>query len=181
MHPTERAPAGPRGIIGAAAEAAAAAHLRRRGWVVLGRNLRVGRDEIDILAREPGDPPVLVVLEVRARSRPGFGSPLESVDDGKVARLYRATWALRRGSHPAVAGAELADNAVDFGCLEGFLQAQGWQDGAEAFGQHRFSCAGGADEKNVVAPGGGDLQGAFDGFLAFDVGEIELVFRGEIK
>jgi putative endonuclease len=108
MHPSQRAPAGPRGAIGAAAEAAAAAHLRHRGWVVLGRNLRVGRDEVDILAREPGCPPVLVVLEVRARSRSGFGSPLESVDDGKVARLYRAAWALRRRGHPAVAEAELS-------------------------------------------------------------------------
>ena len=107
MHPPQRAPAGPRGVIGAAAEDAAAADLRRRGWVVLGRNLRVGRDEIDILAREPGSPAVLVVLEVRARSRPGFGSALESVDGRKVARLYRAAWALRRGGHPAVAAAEL--------------------------------------------------------------------------
>ena len=108
MHPPQRTPAGPRGAIGAAAEAAAADDLRRRGWVVLGRNLRVGRDEIDILAREPGSPAVLVVLEVRARTRPGFGSPLESVDRRKVARLYRAAWALRRGGHPAVDAAELA-------------------------------------------------------------------------
>jgi Holliday junction resolvase-like predicted endonuclease len=108
MQPTLRAPTGPRGAIGAAAETAAAAALRRRGWVVLGRNLHVGRDEIDILAREPGPPAVLVVVEVRARSSSGFGSPLESVDDRKVARLYRAAWALRRRGHPMVAAADLA-------------------------------------------------------------------------
>ena len=108
MQPTQRAPAGPRGAIGAAAETAAAAVLRRRGWVVLGRNLRVGRDEIDILAREPGPPSVLVVVEVRAHSGSRFGSPLESVDDRKVARLYRAAWALRRHGHPAVAEVDLA-------------------------------------------------------------------------
>ena len=108
MHAPQRAPAGPRGAIGAAAESAAAIDLRRRGWFVLARNLRVGRDEIDILAREPGPPSVLVVVEVRARSGAGFGSALESVDGRKVGRLYRAAWALRRGGHPDVAPAELA-------------------------------------------------------------------------
>ncbi len=97
-----RAPAGPRGAIGAVAEDAAAAYLRGEGWVLLGRNLRVGRDEIDILAREPGPTAVLVVVEVRARSGRGFGAAVESVDARKVARLYRAAWGLRRGGHPEV-------------------------------------------------------------------------------
>ena len=95
-----RPPAGPRGAVGAAAEDAAVEHLRRRGWLVLGRNLRVGRDEVDILARESGDPAVTVVLEVRARSGPGYGAAVESVDARKVARLYRAAWTLRREGHP---------------------------------------------------------------------------------
>lgn len=98
MGPSSRPPAGPRGAIGAAAESAAAAYLRDRGWIVLARNLRVGRDEIDILAREPGSA-VLVVVEVRARSCPGFGVALESVDARKVAHLYRAAFALLRGGH----------------------------------------------------------------------------------
>ncbi len=63
---------------------------------MLARNLRVGRDEIDIVALEPGSPPTLVVVEVRSRSRPGFGSAVETVDRRKVARLYRALAALPR-------------------------------------------------------------------------------------
>jgi Holliday junction resolvase-like predicted endonuclease len=96
MERSSRVPAGPRGAIGAAAEAAAVAYLRRAGWLVLGRNVRVGRDEIDILALEPGEVAVTVVLEVRARSGPGFGAAVESVDARKVARLYRAAWNLQR-------------------------------------------------------------------------------------
>lgn len=102
MERSSRLPAGPRGAVGAAAEAAAVAHLRRAGWLVLARNLRVGRDEIDILAREPGEVAVTVVLEVRARSGPGFGAAVESVDKRKVARLYRAAWSLRRSGCPGL-------------------------------------------------------------------------------
>ena len=99
---TSRPPAGPRGAAGVAAESAAADYLRQRGWAVLGRNLRVGRDEVDILALEPGSPSRLVVVEVRGRSRPGFGAAIESVDAAKVARLYRAVSLLRRTGHPAL-------------------------------------------------------------------------------
>ena len=89
-------PAGPRGAIGAAAEEAAAVHLASQGWSILARNVRVDRDEIDIVALEPGKPPTLVTVEVRSRSTPRFGSPRESVDVRKVGRLYRAALSLRR-------------------------------------------------------------------------------------
>ena len=102
MNLPQRPPAGPRAVVGTAAESAAAAHLVRAGWTVLGRNVRIGRDEVDILAREPGPAGALVVVEVRARSRPGFGEAAESVDRHKVSRLYRAAWALRRAGHPAI-------------------------------------------------------------------------------
>ena len=108
MDSTTRTPAGPRGETGAAAEAATACYLEAAGWTVLARNLRVGRDEIDLLAREPAAPHTIVVVEVRARSRPGFGSPVESVDARKVARLYRAAWTLRRDGHPALGGTTVA-------------------------------------------------------------------------
>lgn len=100
MEPDARTPAGPRGRTGASAEAAAAAWLTRSGWVVLAQNVRVGRDELDLLARDPRGEGV--VVEVRARSGAAFGSGLESVDAHKVARLYRATANLRRVGHPAL-------------------------------------------------------------------------------
>ena len=102
MEHLERAPSGPRGIVGAAAEDAAAVYLRSLGWSVLARNLRSAGVEIDILAVESGMEPVLVVVEVRSRSGPRFGSPLESVDARKVARLYRAAASLRLAGHPAL-------------------------------------------------------------------------------
>jgi putative endonuclease len=77
------------------AEAAAAAYLGERGWAVLATQLHVGRDEIDLLALEPGSPPVIVAVEVRSRSGDAFGVQEERVDAGKVRRLYRAMAALR--------------------------------------------------------------------------------------
>jgi putative endonuclease len=66
------------------------------GWTVLGRQVRAGRDEVDLLCVDPGPPLTLVVLEVRSHSSSRFGLPEESVDGRKVARLYRAAGSLRR-------------------------------------------------------------------------------------
>jgi putative endonuclease len=60
------------------------------GWRVIERNLRLGRDEIDILAVDPGPPQALVVVEVRSLRTSTFGAPEERVDRSKVGRLYRA-------------------------------------------------------------------------------------------
>jgi putative endonuclease len=83
-------------VAGDEAEEAAVRHLRGQGWTILARNVRVGRSELDVLARGPSDPGVLVVVEVRSRSGPGFGAAVESVDEAKVKRLYEAAWRLRR-------------------------------------------------------------------------------------
>ena len=71
-----------------------AALLARNGWRVLGRNVVVGRDEIDILAIDPGPPAELVFVEVRSATSDRFGTPEERVDRDKVAHLYRASRAL---------------------------------------------------------------------------------------
>lgn len=99
MTSSERPPAGPRGVVGAAAEDAAAHYLGQLGWTILARNLHLGTDEIDIVAVEPGRRPTLVIVEVRSRSGPHFGAAEESVDAPKVARLYRAALSLRRSGH----------------------------------------------------------------------------------
>ncbi len=95
-------PAGPRGAIGASAEDAAARYLAALRWTILARNVRVGRDEIDIVAMDPETPRCLVMVEVRSASTTRFGSPQESVDARKVSRLYRAAMSLRRLGHPDV-------------------------------------------------------------------------------
>jgi putative endonuclease len=77
------------------AEALVARHLAACSWTILATQLRIGRDEIDILALEPGRPPTIVVVEVRGRAVDRFGAQEERLDGGKVRRLYRATAALR--------------------------------------------------------------------------------------
>jgi putative endonuclease len=79
---------------GRLAEDEVAAHLALSGWRLLGRNVVVGRDEIDILAIDPGPPAELVFVEVRSATSDRFGAPEERVDRDKVAHLYRASRAL---------------------------------------------------------------------------------------
>jgi putative endonuclease len=79
---------------GASAELEAVAHLEQAGWRVVVRNLKVGRDELDIVAVDPGPPRTLVVVEVRSVRTSAFGAPEARVDRAKVSRLYRAVAAL---------------------------------------------------------------------------------------
>jgi putative endonuclease len=72
---------------GRTAEEAAARHLVERGWRLLGRNARIGRGELDIVARRGG---TLAFVEVKARRTATFGAPEDAVDARKrrqVARL----------------------------------------------------------------------------------------------
>jgi putative endonuclease len=73
------------------AEELAVAYVEALGMVVVGRNVRVGHLEIDILAVD-GD--ALVVVEVRARGHRAWTPPLESVQHVKRRRLRRAAGVL---------------------------------------------------------------------------------------
>jgi Holliday junction resolvase-like predicted endonuclease len=57
---------------------------------VLGRNVRVGRGELDLVAVDPGPPAELVIVEVRWRRDRGFGLPEETVDWRKRRHLRHA-------------------------------------------------------------------------------------------
>lgn len=81
--------------IGDSAEALAADHLAAMGWRILGRQVRLGRLEVDLLAVDPAPPAELVVVEVRARGRRDFGLPEETLDHAKRLALRRAVAALR--------------------------------------------------------------------------------------
>jgi putative endonuclease len=81
-------------LLGDAAESLVARRLERDGWRILGRNVRVGRLELDLVAVDPGPPPCLVVVEVRWRARRDFGLVEETVDHRKRTRLRTAAWAL---------------------------------------------------------------------------------------
>lgn len=81
--------------IGDAAEQLVADRLIAAGWQVLGRQVRVGRAELDIVAIDHAIPKRLVIVEVRARADRRFGTGEESVDARKRLRLRRAAQALR--------------------------------------------------------------------------------------
>lgn len=81
--------------LGDDAESKVAAHLEALGWQVLARHVRVGRDELDLVATDPGPPRALVIVEVRWRARRDFGLPEETIDGRKRARLHRAGFSLR--------------------------------------------------------------------------------------
>ncbi|HJP88953.1 MAG TPA: YraN family protein [Candidatus Limnocylindrales bacterium] len=74
---------------GDAAELLVAERLAAAGWTILGRNVRVGRAELDLVGVDPGGP-ALVVVEVRWRSRRDYGLAEETIDRAKVARLRAA-------------------------------------------------------------------------------------------
>jgi putative endonuclease len=76
------------------AEAIVADRLAAAGWTILGRNVRLGRAEIDLLALDPGPPAALVVVEVRRRGRRDFGLAEETVNHRKRTRLWAAGCAL---------------------------------------------------------------------------------------
>jgi putative endonuclease len=80
---------------GALAEALVREHLAAGGWLVLQANVRVGHSELDIVAVDPGPPPTLVVVEVRANRSSRFGPPEERVDRAKMRAVYRGALELR--------------------------------------------------------------------------------------
>jgi putative endonuclease len=82
---------------GDAAEAIVARRLADAGWTILGRNVHVGRAELDIVAVDPGPPPALVIVEVRWRRRRDYGLPEETVDHRKRARVRQAAYGLLDG------------------------------------------------------------------------------------
>lgn len=92
-----------RAALGAAAEDAVAAHLRALGLEVIGRNVRVGRLEIDLIAR---DGPVIAIVEVRTRGPTSFQRAFDSIDARKRARVRQAGEALWRTRFSADRGVE---------------------------------------------------------------------------
>ena len=88
--PPTRAPRTPAQQQGDAGERLAERQLTAAGWLILGRNLHLGRSEIDLLAIDPGPPGALVLVEVRWRRGRGYGLPEETVDWRKRRQLRAA-------------------------------------------------------------------------------------------
>jgi putative endonuclease len=69
-------------------EALVAAWLEERGFRICGRNVRVGRLELDVIARRGS---LLVVCEVRSRLRARPVFPAETISKQKLSRVRQAT------------------------------------------------------------------------------------------
>ena len=92
--------------LGNRGEESAALYLQQHGYEILGRNVRIGHWEVDILAKNDTH---LVFAEVKTRRvYPGvpskFGRPADAVDTRKRDCLVRAVYAWRK-QHPGEYGA----------------------------------------------------------------------------
>jgi putative endonuclease len=93
---------------GRRAERRVAWHYRLRGYRILGRNVRAGGVELDLIVRRGGR---LIFVEVKQKSGRAYGDPLEAVDARKQERLQRGIGAWL-ASHPRAAGLEVAVEVV---------------------------------------------------------------------
>jgi putative endonuclease len=73
--------------LGLRAEDMACDKLRSLGYEVIGRNVRVGRLEIDVIARRGR---LVVFCEVRSRTSTWLMTPAQSIDPLKVKRIRAA-------------------------------------------------------------------------------------------
>ena len=69
------------------AERRAAWWYRLRGWKILGENVWVGGNELDLIVRRGS---TLRFVEVKAKTGARFGDPLEMITAEKRRRLRRA-------------------------------------------------------------------------------------------
>jgi putative endonuclease len=93
-----------RQVSGARAERRVRLHYLLRGYRVLDSNVRAGGSELDVIVRRGSR---LVFCEVKMRTGPGFGDPLEAVGFEKERRLRRAAGAFL-ARNPRLAGLEIA-------------------------------------------------------------------------
>ncbi len=86
--------------LGFRGEEAAARFLEAGGYEILARNVRLGRCELDIVARDGAR---LVFVEVKTRSGEGYGRPAEAVTPAKQRRIVQAAllFLQREGLQPA--------------------------------------------------------------------------------
>ena len=107
-------PKNDRTALGRRAELAVADYLFARGFEVLARDLRVGRFELDVVARRG---PLVVAVEVRTRGRGAFQRALESIGPAKQARLLRAVerlWREQLAGSPEIERVRIDVAAVTF-------------------------------------------------------------------
>ena len=93
-----------RQLLGADGERAAEKFLRRQRYTIIERNYRGRRGEVDLIAL---DGQTVVFIEVKTRTQPGFGSPLEAVHS-------RKQWQIQRTAQQYLAEKRLHDRDARF-------------------------------------------------------------------
>jgi len=83
-------------------------HYRLRGYRILGENVWIGGYELGLIVRRGRR---LAFVEVKAKSGPGLGDPLEMVTAEKQRRLRRTAEAWL-AAHPECAGLEARFDVV---------------------------------------------------------------------
>ncbi|MBI3204003.1 MAG: YraN family protein [Polyangiaceae bacterium] len=78
-------------------------YLSDRGFEIVAVNLRLGRLELDVVARQQG---LVVVVEVRTRGAGAWTTGLSSIDQKKRGRVRRAGERLWRDRYRSDASAE---------------------------------------------------------------------------
>lgn len=103
------------------AEDVVARWYQQHGYVLVARNWRCKRGELDVVACKNG---VLVVCEVKARANNAFGTPAEAVTPAKQLKVRRATADFRAKTREATDPLSLLVNTVsrvrfDVACVLG--------------------------------------------------------------
>ncbi len=110
-----------KGLTGAYGERAAAKYLRRKGYRIIGKNVRAGRSEFDIIAVENK---TLVFIEVKTRSYDPdieyLDRPADAVNKEKASYLIRGVADFCRD-----AGSKYADLFKRIDIVEVYLEKRG--------------------------------------------------------
>lgn len=87
-----------RAALGVAAEQLVCDRLVGLGYAIVDRNVRVGRLEIDVIARQGN---LMVFCEVRGRSSDAWMTPAQSIDAAKVKRIRQAAAVWLKNNRPS--------------------------------------------------------------------------------
>ena len=87
--------------IGKKGEDLAVQYLKKHGYKILERNFRKHYGEIDIIAIDRSEEPILVFIEVKTRTSSQFGTPFEAITSHKLQPLLK-TAQLYAVSNPAL-------------------------------------------------------------------------------
>ncbi len=97
--------------IGARGEDLAVEWLRKNGYLIVARNWREGRYELDIVAQNGFS---LHLVEVKSRLKGGWSTPEDAITENKRAALMKAANRYL-GAHPTDLEPQFDLIAVDFG------------------------------------------------------------------